>query len=89
MSTLSDERKAQIIAALEKSGAKLPCPRCGNKTFSLIDGYFNQTLQFQLGGITLGGPSIPTVVVACNQCGFLSQHAIGVLGLLSNKEGGK
>lgn len=79
---LSEERKKEIIKVLDELGAKLPCPRCGNPHFILIDGYFNQTIQPELQGIVLGGPSIPSVVVACNKCGFLSQHALGVIGLL-------
>ena len=83
---MSQEQKQKIIKALEEREAKLPCPRCGNGSFTLLDGYLNQTIQQDLIGITIGGPSIPSVVVACNRCGYLSQHALGVLGLLS-KEG--
>jgi ribosomal protein S27AE len=83
---LSDERKKEIIKALEERGAKLPCPRCGNPQFILLDGYFNQTIQTDLKGLVLGGPSVPTVVIACNRCGFLSQHALGTLGLLPKEE---
>ncbi len=83
---LSEQRKQEIIKTLDERGAKLPCPRCGNPHFILIDGYFNQTIQTELQGIVLGGPSIPSVVVACSRCGFLSQHALGILGLLPKEE---
>lgn len=86
---VSQEQKEKIIKALEERGAKLPCPRCGNKSFTLLDGYFNQTIQSELSGIMIGGPSIPSVVVACARCGFLSQHALGALGLLPKEEGSK
>jgi predicted RNA-binding Zn-ribbon protein involved in translation (DUF1610 family) len=79
---LSEEKKAEIIKILTERGAKLPCPRCGNPNFILIDGYFNQFIQPDMKDINLGGPSIPSVIIACNKCGFLSQHALGVLGLL-------
>jgi hypothetical protein len=82
MNQISDEEKQQIIAALERAGARLPCPRCGNNNFTLLEGYFNQTVQTRLPGIVLGGPSVPSVVVVCTRCGFLSQHALGSLGLL-------
>lgn len=85
MQQISNEKKQEIIKALEERGAKLPCPRCGNNSFNLLDGYFNQTIQTNLKGMTLGGPSIPSVVVACNRCGYLSQHALGTLGLLPKK----
>jgi len=85
MQQISSEKKQEIIKALEERGAKLPCPRCGNNSFNLLDGYFNQTIQTDLKGMVLGGPSIPSVVVACNRCGYLSQHALGTLGLLPKK----
>jgi ribosomal protein S27AE len=82
MASIPESEKTRIIAALEKAQAKAPCPRCGNLTFTLLEGYFNQPIQFELSGYSLGGPSVPSVVVACNRCGFLSQHALGPLGLL-------
>jgi hypothetical protein len=82
MSEISAEQKQRIIEALNKAGARLPCPRCGNNNFTLLDGYFNQTVQTELGGLVLGGPSVPSVVVVCARCGYLSQHALGALNLL-------
>ncbi len=86
MQQISNEKKQEIIRALEEHGAKLPCPRCGNKSFTLLDGYFNQTVQSDLKGMVLGGPSVPSVVVICSQCGYLSQHALGALGLFPKEE---
>ena len=82
MPELGPDQKKRIVEALERVGARLPCPRCDAATFTLLDGYFNQPVQTQLGGLVLGGPSVPSVVVVCNKCGYLSQHALGVLGLL-------
>ncbi|HTY55767.1 MAG TPA: hypothetical protein VMB26_11225 [Candidatus Binataceae bacterium] len=82
MTELTPDQQKKIIEALEKKGAKNPCPRCGNPSFALLSGYFNQTLQTQLGGLVIGGPSVPSAVVACTNCGFLAQHALGALGLL-------
>lgn len=87
MKKLSEDEKKKIITALNDRGATLPCPRCNNNNFTLLDGYLNQTIQTELKGLVIGGPSIPSVVVACNRCGFLSQHALGVLGLLPSEEG--
>lgn len=78
--------KDKIIKALTERGASLPCPRCGNDAFTLLDGYFNQVIQEDPKGIVLGGRTIPSVVVACNRCGYLAQHALGVLGLLAKEE---
>lgn len=85
MAELTPEQKRQIIDTLDKKGARLPCPRCGNNQFTLLDGYFNQTLQTSLGGLVIGGPSVPSAVVACSRCGYMAQHALGALGLLPEK----
>jgi hypothetical protein len=82
----SQDQKDAIIKALAERGANHPCPRCGNEAFTLLDGYFNQIIQEQPKGIVLAGRTIPSIVVACKRCGFLSQHAIGVLGLLPKEE---
>ena len=65
----SEDTKTLVLKKLTEKGAVRDCPRCGNKTFSIIDGYFNQTLQNDLNGFVIGGPSVPAVVVACNNCG--------------------
>lgn len=89
MQELSQEQQKKIIEALDERGAILPCPRCGNKSFELLNGYFNHTLQAELKGIVIGGPSVPTIIVVCKKCGYLSQHAIGTLGLLPKEEAEK
>lgn len=92
---ISQEDKQKVIQELNKklgpSGAK--CPMCGNKHFIIADGYFNTFVQDDLNDINLGGPSIPSISIICSNCGFMSQHALGVLGLLpkqnsDEKEGG-
>lgn len=86
---MQEEQKQEIIKAIEECGARLPCPRCGNTQFTLLDGYFNQTIQTELKGMVIGGPSVPSIVVVCTRCGYLSQHALGTLGLLPKEEGNK
>lgn len=82
----TQEQKDKVVKALMERGARAPCPRCGNNNFTLLDGFFNQPIQAEFGGMVLGGPSIPSVVVVCTRCGFLSQHALGVLGMLPKEE---
>jgi len=90
MSELSKEEMDKIIKELEKRGAVKPCPRCGNNDFMIIDGYFSQTLQTDLSkGLAIGGPSIPSAIIVCTKCGYMSQHALGILGLLPNEGGTK
>jgi hypothetical protein len=86
MQKWSQEQKERVIEALAKREVRLPCPRCGSHNFTLLDGYFKQSIQAELGKTVLGGPAIPSVVTVCTQCGFISQHALGVLGLLPTEE---
>jgi ribosomal protein S27AE len=79
-------KRKEIIARLREKGADKPCPRCGHLSFSVIDGFFNQTIQENFSGFVIGGQSIPAVVTACNNCGYIAQHSLGVLGFLERKE---
>jgi len=72
----------KIIAALSDKGADMPCPRCGHEHFDVMDGYFSDAVQHtEDGTLVNAGYCIPTVVVICMNCGHISQHALGVLGL--------
>ncbi len=82
---MTPETKQEIVNALQQRGAVLPCPRCGNNNFTLLDGYFNQAIQESLNNIVIGGAAVPSVIVACNKCGYMSQHALGVLGLMPSQ----
>jgi len=62
MTGLTQEQKNEIIKRLVERGAVLPCPRCGNKNFVIVDGYFTQTLSSEIGALVLGGQTIPSVV---------------------------
>ena len=80
---LTSNQKDKIVKKLHEVGAENPCPRCGNISFSLIDGIFNQTIQDDVKNIKLGGESLPTIVTVCTKCGFISHHALGSLGLMN------
>ncbi len=80
---LSEERSKEIVAALESKKVKAICPMCNNDKFQLAPGYFVNVIQNATQEIELSGPSIPVAVLLCNNCGFVSQHSLGKLGLLS------
>lgn len=81
---ISPDEKQRIIVELDKrfNSSSIKCPMCGNNHFIIGDGYFNTFIQGDLKQTTLGGPSIPSIPVICGNCGFISMHALGVLGLL-------
>jgi len=77
------EFKQKIVQRLQEKRVRGACPMCGTDAFFLLDGYFTHPIQLELtGGMVFGGPAIPTVAIACSNCGFISQHALGALGLL-------
>ena len=82
---MEKETRDKIIAVLTEKGAVLPCPRCGKSKFATLEGYFNPTVQKDLNTYVVGGDSIPSTVVICTNCGFMSQHALGALGLLPDE----
>jgi hypothetical protein len=87
MSETWEEMKTKVVGALNERGAdKLPCPRCGNSGFALVDGFFSHPLQKETAGLVLGGPVVPAVATVCMKCGFISEHALGVLGLLPKED---
>lgn len=78
---MDEERNKQIAAALTKKGVNLPCPRCGNDSFS-VAGESRITIQEDPNTFQIGGKSIPVVLIACSRCGYVAQHAQIPLGLL-------
>lgn len=68
-----------IAMLRRKFGSSMHCPMCGGNQFSVVDGYVRNDIQNRLDSVQLGGPFIPTIMAICNNCGFVSQHALSVL----------
>lgn len=80
-----ESTKIKIINRLSERISSFECPICHNKTFNIVDGYFIQRLQKQVNEYVIGaGPFMPSIAIVCTNCGFMSQHNIGVLGLLTD-----
>lgn len=80
---MDEAEKKKIAIALSSRIPDLTCPMCHHKQFTLIDGYFAEVIQNDLGKIRLDGQHIPLIGVVCSHCGYVSFHAAGVLGLLN------
>lgn len=85
---ISNEEKKTIVSSLINriNKTEIKCPMCGNNHFFIADGYFNTSMQDNLDGIIIGGPSMPSIAIVCNRCGFISSHALGVLGMLPKEK---
>lgn len=82
---MTPEKHLELINKLVEKGAIYPCPRCGNKNFSLLNGYTLQSIQDEPKGFVLGGRGMPAVMATCTNCGFISYHALGALEKLQEK----
>lgn len=80
------ESKKRIVEKLKERKALLDCPRCRHNEFELIDGISIISLQDNLSSISIGGKGLPVATTACKNCGFLSQHALGALGVINFSE---
>jgi hypothetical protein len=78
----TNDEKERIKAEVLKKIPNLTCPMCQNKNFTMAEGYFSNTMQTDFSSFSIGGQAIPTIGIICNNCGFVSQHALGILGLL-------
>lgn len=76
----------EIVRILTERGVRLPCNRCGSNKFTVIDSYSFFNLQDIPTGIRLGGTTIPVALTACENCGAITPHALGALGLLPKQE---
>ena len=73
-------RLQECITALNKKGVQMPCPRCGSARFSVV-GEALIMINDKPGIFNVDGPAIPTVMVVCDNCGYLSHHAQAPLGV--------
>jgi len=51
-------------------------------SFTVLDGFTKFILQSNFrDGVKVEGASVPVVNVACDNCGAVTAHAVGALGL--------
>ena len=82
---MNDKQKNREIIA-QKIGEILPdieCPMCHNRHFAILDGFLVLPVPDDYKtSIFQAQKSMPAIAVICTKCGFISQHALGILGLL-------
>lgn len=80
---LTTRQKETISQRLrEINGA---CPICQTRNWAIGDEIVGAN-SVSLGGSTvMGGPFIPMAQIVCNRCGFVSHHAVALLGIQLNE----
>lgn len=77
--------REKIVDKLIKKLENGKCPMCGQQDFTLIEGYFAHFIQEDISQSRIGGKSIPTINLICNNCGFVSSHAVGIFQSLKKE----
>ena len=62
----------------------LKCPFCGHDKFTTTNSLASVLIGKDLNGVSLG-PTIPSGMLICENCGHIEFFALGVLGLLPIK----
>ncbi len=86
---MSKYNSNEFIAALGKKtmGREIPnCPYCGGQKFTTTDKLASIIIGDDKKSLNLG-PSIPSGMLICTNCGHIEFFALGSLGLLEDKEG--
>jgi len=76
---VSSSDKQKIITALKARGAG-SCPRCDDSQWTVSE-YSRIEVQETSARDSNGGVTIPAVMIVCQHCGFIAQHALQPLGL--------
>ena len=88
--TLSEDEYEKITKHLNKklklNKKNILCPFCGNRNFIIANGYTNRFLSNNINKTVIGGRKIPSIIIICDNCGYMGEFATGVLGLLSEGE---
>jgi transcription elongation factor Elf1 len=67
----------QLKDFLTRIDATLPCHRCGNPEFAIVDGKGEFAIKnFQGKGVE---QTLPVMFVVCSTCGAVTPHAMGAI----------
>ena len=87
---MTDKEKKIIEKKLIEILPNPECPMCHNRQFTILDRYMVSPVQEDFRVSTGVTPkTVPALTIVCTRCGFMSQHSLGILGLLDknyNKE---
>ena len=86
---LDQKQKEQMLAYIKRTavGSNV-CPLCGKGRWSLADGVW-EFREFSGGGLRVGGPVIPFVLLVCDVCGNTLQISAVKAGLINPQDNEK
>lgn len=80
---ISSTDKQKIVSALKSRGAG-SCPRCDDSQWTVSE-YSRIDVHATSERDDNSGATIPAVMIVCQHCGFIAQHALQPLGLWRNQ----
>ena len=76
---ISADDKHNIVAALKSRGAG-SCPRCQDSQWTVSE-FSMIEVQSTMDRNSVERTTIPAIMIVCEHCGFISQHALQPLGI--------
>jgi hypothetical protein len=76
---ISADDKHVIVAALKARGAG-SCPRCNDSQWTVSE-FLRIDVQATMERESAQRTTIPAIMIVCEHCGFISQHALQPLGV--------
>ena len=76
---ISAADKHRIVSALKARGAG-SCPRCNDSQWTVSE-FSRIDVQATMEKESLERTTIPAIMIVCQHCGFISQHALQPLGV--------
>jgi hypothetical protein len=76
---ISPDDKHRIVAALKARGAG-SCPRCNDSQW-MVSEFSRIDVQATMDRDSHERTTIPAIMIVCEHCGFISQHALQPLGV--------
>ena len=76
---ISADDKHRIITALKAKGAG-SCPRCRDSQWTVSE-FSRIEVQATMDRHSIERTTIPAIMIVCEHCGFISQHALQPLGI--------
>jgi hypothetical protein len=81
---ISADDKHKIVAALKSRGAG-SCPRCNDSQWTVSE-FLRIDVQATMERDSTQRTTISAIMVVCEHCGFISQHALQPLGVWPQSE---
>jgi hypothetical protein len=74
--------KQAVVDALRSKGVNGACPMCSGRSWAQLDGFVYLPTGPSSDSAQSATGLVPTVVMACQNCGHMSTHVAGMLGVV-------